>query len=99
MKPETSIRLAPSGEHFILQTKGEMGVEVPISETGARIIASILRARQMSPRPRIGTPEFPTQHLIEKWKKEDAARQRTEAAARVAETKRGYSLEDLEIDL
>lgn len=88
------IRLAPNGTHFILQMKDEMGIEVPISESGANIIASILRARRMAPRPKIGTPAFPLQSVIDAWVLEDGKRKRDEARAML-----DAQLVELDIDL
>lgn len=94
-----TIRLAPSGTHFILQTKGEMGVEIPVSATGADILRNLLMAREMTPRPKIGTPAFPTQHLINQWAKEDKARRQKEAEEEAKAMLAAVGLEDLEIDL
>lgn len=94
-----TIRLSPSGTHFILQTKGEMGVEIPVSATGALILQRLLISREMSPRPKIGTPSFPTQHLINQWAKEDQARRAAEARESAKRKLAEYDLQDLDIDL
>lgn len=93
------IRLAPNGTHFILQMKDEMGIEVPISATGAKVIADILRARQFAPRPKIGTPAFPLQSVVDAWVVQDQRKKALEAKKALEDRLTAVGLDDLEIDL
>ena len=87
------IELTPSG-YFRLHQTDTVSVEIPVSAAGAEAIARILRERQYAPRPKIGTPAFPTQHVINIWMKEDARRKYEAERADL-----GIDLDELEIEL
>lgn len=91
------ISLAPSGDLRLHLPSGR-SLDFPPNEGGLRLIQQTLRnadSGQRHERGHIGS--FPTQHVIEAWKKQDVAAKRE--AVRESYAERGIDIEALEFKL
>lgn len=99
MKLEVS--LAPSGEIRLHLPSGRF-LDLGENLASIQMLKKVLRERNSYPHPDAQPKgycrSFPTQHVIDKWKREDAAKRKEEAEAKIKSTL-GIDIAALDIKL